>query len=240
MMRLDRYLSNMGCGSRKEVRKLVRSGAIDVNGKPVRDEAYPVEPGQDRVNCSGREIHYTQYLYLMLHKPGGVISATEDSRERTVLDLLDPRYQKCGLFPVGRLDKDTEGLLILTNHGELGHRLLTPKRHVPKRYFAKVAGTVDASDQEAFRNGVDIGGYVTLPAEMEIIDSGTISEVMIVIREGKFHQIKRMFEARDKAVLYLKRQAMGGLELDPDLSLGEYRELREDEITLLMRAADLK
>lgn len=239
-MRLDRYLSNMGCGSRKEVRKLVRSGAITVNGKPVRDEDYSVEPGQDRVNCSGSEIHYTRYLYLMLNKPGGVISATEDGRERTVLDLLDAGYQKRGLFPVGRLDKDTEGLLILTNHGELGHRLLAPKRHVPKRYLARVAGTVDGSDQEAFRNGVDIGGYTTLPAELEIIDSGTLSEVMIVIREGKFHQIKRMFEARGKAVLYLKRQAMGELELDPDLPSGAYRELREDEIAHLMRAAALE
>ncbi len=238
-MRLDRYLANMGCGSRSEVKRWIRSGAVTVNGRPVRDEALQLEPGRDTVCGDGQGIRYAQYLYLMLHKPAGVVSATEDNRDRTVLDLLDEKFRNKGLFPVGRLDKDTEGLLLLTNHGELGHRLLAPKKHIPKRYLARLDGTADAADQAAFREGIDIGGYRTLPAELRILDAGRQSEVEVVIHEGKFHQIKRMFEARGKPVLYLKRVAMGALELDPALHPGAYRELTPAEIGFLLQAVGL-
>ncbi len=238
-MRLDRYLANMGCGSRKEVKQLIRSGKVSVAGKLVKDEALPINAGVDEVNCDGVAVRYAQYIYLMLHKPAGVISATEDLRERTVLDLLPSKYLNKGLFPVGRLDKDTEGLLILTNHGELGHRLLAPKKHVPKRYFARIDGLVDAADQAAFRAGVEIGDYLAQPALLTVIAPGAESLVQVVIHEGKFHQIKRMFEARGKRVIYLKRLAMGELELDPQLALGEFRELTEVEIAVLLTAANL-
>lgn len=233
-MRLDRFLANMGCGSRSEVKQLIRAGAVSVNGQIIRDDAHHVMESQDEITCQGERIGYRQYIYLMLNKPAGVISATDDPRERTVLDLIDPKYRTKGLFPVGRLDKDTEGLLVLTNHGELGHQLLSPKKHVPKCYLAEVSGEIAAKDFEAFRSGIVLDdGYRTLPAELELIRAGVTSKVKVVIHEGKFHQIKRMFEALDKKVVYLKRIAMGELELDPTLALGEYRELTEDEMAIL-------
>ncbi|TCL75246.1 ribosomal small subunit pseudouridine synthase A [Hydrogenispora ethanolica] len=238
-MRLDRYLANMGCGSRSGVKRWIRSGAVTVNGRTIRDEAFQLEPGVDEVCGDGRPVRWVQYLYLMLNKPAGVVSATEDQRDRTVLDLLEERFRNKDLFPVGRLDKDTEGLLLLTNHGELGHRLLAPKKHVPKRYLARVDGPVDDGDRAAFRAGIDIGGYRTLPAELLILDAGTRSEVEVIIHEGKFHQIKRMFEAVGKPVLYLKRVAMGELELDPALRPGEYRELTPAEAGRLLQTAGL-
>lgn len=239
-MRLDRFLANMGCGSRNEVKRMLRSGKVTVNGESVRDGARHIVPQQDRVVCRDQVIDYREFIYLMLNKPAGVVSATEDTRDRTVLDLVDGKYHNKGLFPVGRLDKDTEGLLILTNDGDLGHRLLAPKKHVAKRYYASVAGEVGNRDIEAFQAGIVLDdGYRTMPAQLEVLDSGEfsgmgISEVIIQIYEGKFHQIKRMMEALGKQVTYLKRIAMGDLVLDPGLRPGEYRELSEGEMDLLI------
>lgn len=243
-MRLDRFLANQAYGSRSEVRGQIRSGKVTVNDRVIKDEGMQVDPAQDRIYFLGREVIYREFIYLMLHKPAGVVTATEDGRERTVLDLLDPKYRHKNLFPVGRLDKDTEGLLLLTNHGALGHQLLAPKKHVPKRYYAKVEGVVSEADRAAFQVGVLLeDGYRTLPAELEIINSGecsagalsdgACSEVMVVIHEGKYHQIKRMFCALGKQVLYLKRIAMGDLCLDPALQPGDYRELTDEEVRRL-------
>lgn len=208
-MRLDRFLSNMGCGSRNEVKKLIRAGKVTVNDLVLKDEAAQLNPDLDRVTCLGEPVLYRQYIYLMLNKPAGVLSATEDSRDQTVLDLIDPKYYNKRIFPVGRLDKDTEGLLILTNNGDLGHQLLSPKKHVPKRYYAKVEGEITPEDQQAFREGIQLDpDFRTLPAELEITKQGNPSEVIVVIHEGKFHQIKRMFQALGKKVVYLKRTAM--------------------------------
>jgi 16S rRNA pseudouridine516 synthase len=230
----------MGCGSRNEVKQILRSGKVTVNGECIRDGARHIVPQQDRVACKDELIRYREFIYLMLNKPAGVVSATEDIRDRTVLDLVDEKYHNKGLFPVGRLDKDTEGLLILTNDGDLGHRLLAPKKHVAKRYYASIEGEVGAADVEAFRIGIILDdGYQTMPAQLDILDSGEfsgmgMSEVIVEICEGKFHQIKRMMQALGKQVTYLKRISMGDLTLDPSLKLGEYRELTEAEIDLLI------
>lgn len=233
-MRLDKFLANMGCGSRSEVKRLIRAGEVRVNDAVIRDDSFHLNELEDLVTCEREKVGYRQFFYLMLNKPAGVISATDDPRERTVLDIIDPKYRNKGIFPVGRLDKDTEGLLILTNHGELGHKLLSPKKHVPKCYLAQVTGEIGARDFEAFRNGIVLDdGYRTLPAELELIRPGEPNQVKVIIHEGKFHQIKRMFEALDKKVVYLKRIAMGDLELDPTLALGQYRELTGDEIATL-------
>jgi 16S rRNA pseudouridine516 synthase len=235
-LRLDKFLANMGCGSRSEVKILIRAGEVTVNDIIIRDEGYHVLETQDVVIYRGERIGYRQFIYLMLNKPAGVISATDDPRDRTVLDLIAPKYHHKGIFPVGRLDKDTEGLLILTNHGELGHKLLAPKKHIPKSYLAYVTGVIAEPDFEAFRNGILLDdGYRTLPAELELLRAGHPNHVKVIIHEGKFHQIKRMFEALDKKVVYLKRIAMGDLELDPTLALGEYRELADEEIAVLSR-----
>lgn len=230
----------MGCGSRNEVKQMLRSGKVTVNGESVRDGARHIAPQQDRVACRNELIRYQEFIYLMLNKPAGVVSATEDMRDRTVLDLVDGKYHNKGLFPVGRLDKDTEGLLVLTNDGDLGHRLLAPKKHVAKRYYASITGEVGTREIEAFQAGIVLeDGYQTLPARLEILDSGDfagmgMSEVIVEIYEGKFHQIKRMMQALGKQVTYLKRISMGDLTLDPALGLGEYRELSEEEIDLLI------
>lgn len=234
-LRLDRLLANMGCGSRAEVKKLIKTGRVTVNGMVCRDPGLQIEVTADQVLLDNERVSYQKYIYLMLNKPAGVISATEDLRERTVLDLVDSKYRNKGLFPVGRLDKDTEGLLLLTNHGELGHKLLSPKKHVIKRYFVRIAGEVTVADQEAFRAGIILeDGYRTLPGELEILTAAEVSEVSVAIREGKFHQIKRMFLALGKPVLYLKRYAMGSLMLDERLPLGAYRELEKTEIETLI------
>lgn len=233
-MRLDRFLANMGCGSRKEVRQFIRAGQAKVNETTVVDPGCLIEPEGDEIALRGEVVTYQKYFYVMLNKPAGVISATEDSKERTVLDLLDPKYINKGIFPVGRLDKDTEGLLLLTNDGPLGHQLLAPKQHVFKEYWAKIEGKVTTADQEAFKSGIVLDdGYLTLPGKLEIIESGSLSEVQVWIREGKFHQVKRMFQACGKKVIYLKRVAMGKLRLDPSLPLGAYRELTAAECELL-------
>ena len=238
-MRLDKLLAHAGYGTRSEIKLLVKSGSVKVNGATVKDSGLQVNPDADELLVDGERVHYREFVYLMLNKPQGVISATEDSRDKTVLDLLGPEYGHFELFPVGRLDKDTEGLLLLTNDGKLAHDLLAPRKHVPKTYYAEVSGAVDETDREAFAAGVELDdGYVTMPAELRILQTGSPqtgipSKIELTIMEGKFHQVKRMFESVGKKVVYLKRIRMGPLGLDEGLALGAYRELEENELSLL-------
>lgn len=237
-MRLDKFLSHTGFGSRKEVKVLLKQKKVVVNDKVASKGEMKVDLNQDQVVVNGERIQYQEFHYLMLHKPAGVLSATEDMKQKTVIDLLSEEYQHLNLFPVGRLDKDTEGLLLLTNDGELAHFLLSPKKEVAKRYYARVAGIMDEADCEAFKNRIVLeDGFECLPGELEIKSVNgekQESEVFITIKEGKFHQVKRMVKARGKEVTYLKRLTMGSLVLDPKLQLAEYRYLTESEL------ADLK
>ena len=233
-MRLDKLLANMGYGSRKEVKALLKQKAVRVDDEIVKDSSLHVDPSKQNVTVFGERVEYIEYIYLMMHKPQGVISATEDKYDRTVIDLLDPLDQHFEPFPVGRLDKYTEGLLLITNDGQLAHNLLSPKKHVPKWYYAKIDGKVTESDIESFKQGVTLDdGYHTKPGELKILASGEQSEIELMIQEGKFHQVKRMFEAVGKKVTYLKRLSMGSLELDPELPIGEYRHLTEEELKAL-------
>ncbi|GAE32366.1 pseudouridine synthase [Halalkalibacter hemicellulosilyticus] len=233
-MRLDKLLSHTGYGTRKEVKKLLKTGAIKVNEMCVKDAKTQVDPQNDTVSVYEEMIHYQPLIYLMLNKPKGVISATEDQRHKTVVDLLESTYQRYEPFPVGRLDKDTEGLLLLTNDGQFSHSLMSPKKHVKKTYIAEVAGLVTDEDRLLFQKGVKLDdGYWTKPAELIILKAGEVSTVQLTITEGKFHQVKRMFEAVGKKVTELKRTQIANLRLDETLKLGGYRELREDEWPLL-------
>lgn len=233
-MRLDKFLANAGVGSRKEVKALLKKRCVTVNGQLAKDSSVHVDEMNDSITVNGNPIYYQKYTYIMLHKPSGVISATEDKQDKTVIELLSHDLQKFKPFPVGRLDKDTEGLLILTNDGQLAHELLSPKKHVTKTYFAKIKGEVTEADCMAFANGVTLDdGYRTKPATLRILKQGAQSEVEIMITEGKYHQIKRMFRAVDKQVAYLKRTTMGKLHLDKALKKGEYRQLCVEEVKLL-------
>jgi len=235
-MRIDKMLSNLGFGSRKEVKKLLKDGSVQVNHKVVKDSGYHVDNEKDSVTVHGEEVQYREFIYLMMNKPPGVISATEDNRDQTVIDLLELEDSVLDPFPVGRLDKDTEGLLLITNDGQLAHKLLSPKKHVPKTYFAVINGEVTEEDILAFKRGVVLDdGYETKPGKLKIIKSGIRSDIELTITEGKFHQVKRMFQAVGKRVVYLQRLTMGPLELDESLELGEYRELTEEEIEALMK-----
>lgn len=231
MMRLDKYLCETGFGTRSQVKDLLKKGQVMVNGEVVKKPELKINETTDQILCQGKKASYQKNIYLMLHKPAGVVSATEDNREKTVLDLVRPEDRKNGLFPVGRLDKDTEGLLLLTDDGELAHRLLSPKKHVDKTYYAKIDGQVTEEHVKQFREGLDIGDEKkTLPAVLTILLSGPVSEIEVTIHEGRFHQIKRMFEAVGCKVTYLKRLSMGSLVLDETLPLGEYRSLTEAEL----------
>ena len=234
--RLDKILSNMGYGTRKEVKAYVKGGLVTVNGKIAKNSSEKADPNEDEIIIDGIVVDYREFIYIMMNKPQGYVSSTEDHISATVLDLIDYEYHIFEPFPAGRLDKDTEGLLFLTNDGQLAHRLLTPKNKVPKTYFAEVDGRVTKEDIEAFKKGVVLDdGYKALPADLLILESGDISKIELTIVEGKFHQVKRMFEAVGKTVVYLKRLTLGSLVLDESLSLGEYRELREDELEELNR-----
>jgi 16S rRNA pseudouridine516 synthase len=234
-LRIDKMLANLGYGSRKDVKKLLKDGAVVVNEQKVKDGKQHVDPDKDVVTIYGEEVVYREFIYLMMNKPPGVISATEDSQHETVLDILEPEDLVFSPFPVGRLDKDTEGLLLLTNDGQLSHRLLSPKKHVPKTYFAVINSEVTEEDVAAFKRGVILDdGYETKPGELKIIKSGLTSDIELTITEGKFHQVKRMFEAVGKRVIYLQRLSMGPLQLDDTLELGEYRELTDEELKSLM------
>lgn len=232
-LRLDKYLADAGIGTRSQVKQMIRKGQVTVNDEPVKKPELKVDAEKDRIEVMGKEIRYQKYRYLLLHKPSGVVSATEDKKEQTVLSLIPEELRK-DIFPVGRLDKDTEGLLLLTNDGVLAHRLLSPKKHVDKTYYARIQGKVTDEDAEAFFMGIDIGDEKdTLPARLKILESGEESRILLTIQEGRFHQVKRMFEARDKKVIYLKRLSMGPLVLDEELKKGDYRELTEEEMASL-------
>ncbi|WP_107841402.1 pseudouridine synthase [Metasolibacillus meyeri] len=234
-MRLDKLLANMGYGSRKEVKQLLKQKAVTIDGVVVKDAAMKVDSETQHVAIFGEQVHYIEFIYLMMNKPPGVISATEDDYDKTVIDLLDSFAQHFKPFPVGRLDKDTEGLLLITNDGQLAHNLLSPKKHVPKTYYAKIDGQVTAADVKAFAAGVTLDdGYETKPGQLVILKSDIESEIELTIQEGKFHQVKRMFEAVGKKVTYLKRLSMGTLRLDENLALGEYREVTIEELDLLI------
>lgn len=230
-MRIDKYLANMGVGTRKEVKDYISKGFILINGEVVKKATQQINENEDKIEYKNQEIIYKPYIYLMLNKPQGVISATKDY-SKTVIDLLEEKYQNKDIFPVGRLDKDTEGFLLLTNDGKLAHELLSPKKKVNKKYFARVEKGLKKEDIQVFENGVylDKENYLTKPAKLEIL---SYNEAYITIQEGKYHQVKRMFHAVDNSVIYLKRISMGELSLDENLKLGEYRELTDEEINLL-------
>lgn len=236
-MRLDKLLTHTGFGTRKSIKPLLKSGQVLVNQTIQKDGKFQVNPEVDTVVVSGEQVHYQEYVYFMLNKPQGVISATEDREQETVIDLLDQRDCALAPFPVGRLDKDTEGLLLLTNDGTLSHQLLSPKKHVDKCYTAKVRGEVTAEDIAMFTQGVTLkDGYTCKPAQLsvkKIVDGH--SDIEVFIQEGKYHQVKRMFEACGKQVLYLKRISMGTLQLDETLALGEYRPLTVEELASLKK-----
>ncbi|XID93698.1 pseudouridine synthase [Paenibacillaceae bacterium WGS1546] len=267
-MRLDKMLAHLGYGTRSVLKQRIKQGAATVNGRTVKDHGMQVRPYEDVVAYEGETVRYRDTVYVLLHKPAGVVSATEDGLDRTVIDLLDESVAVFSPFPVGRLDKDTEGLLLITNDGKLSHELLSPRKHVPKTYRALVRGAVGEADADAFGRGVELDdGYVTMPARLRVLASAAgggapdaedaadaaemeaavrqlgsigplarenvLSWIELTIHEGKFHQVKRMFEAVGKKVLYLRRVSMGPLRLDPALAPGEWRELTEEEVESL-------
>lgn len=231
-IRLDKYLADMGLGTRTEVKKDIKKGRISVNGEIIKSPEYKIDTQTDAVLADGKEIAYEELVYYMLNKPQGVVSATEDRRDKTVLDLISEKRRK-DLFPVGRLDKDTEGLLLITNDGELAHNLLAPKKHVDKKYFVRLKAPLSEENRKRLEEGVDIGeNKLTLPAQVFVLNEER-DEAEIIIREGKFHQIKRMFHAVGNEVVFLKRLSMGSLVLDETLLPGEYRLLTLQEIERL-------
>lgn len=229
-MRIDKFLSQMQIATRTESKKLIKAGRVRLDACPVTDAAMKIDPNVQRVYVDGKLILYREYEYLMLYKPAGCITATEDGRQKTVMDYL-PKERPGNLSPVGRLDKDTEGLLLLTNDGELNHNLLSPAKHVKKTYFARIRGRVTEKEVKAFQEGIDIGEKrLTAPAELSVLHSDETSDIEVTVTEGKFHQIKRMFQAVGMEVLYLKRIRMGPLRLDEALKPGQWRELTAEEI----------
>jgi len=226
-MRLDQLLSAQNVGSRKDVSKWIRNGAASVNGLKVRSPEHKVCPDIDVVCFKGQEIVYRQYLYIMMNKPAGVLSASRDKKSRTVLDLVPSPLNRRGLFPAGRLDKDTTGLLIITDDGDFAHRMLSPKKHVYKQYKAKLERPVTAQDVKAFADGVRYGDIRYAPARLQTDQDGDLA--VVEVYEGKFHQVKRMFEALDNRVLQLKRVQIGALTLSADLEEGMCRELSRQE-----------
>ena len=233
MQRLDKILSEAGVASRKELKSLIRAGRVTVDGAVVREEAKKFDEAACTIAVDGAAVEKYRKVLLMLHKPAGVISATQDAKEKTVLDLLPKDLRRKDLFPVGRLDKDTEGLLLLTNDGALAHALLAPGRHVDKVYYTKVDGDLEEDDVAAFAEGITLGdGTACLPAGLDLISE---REALVTLREGKYHQVKRMLAARGKPVVYLKRLSMGPIALDPALAPGEWRPLTGEEKALLRR-----
>ena len=235
-MRLDKCLADCGLGTRSEVKSLLKAKRITVNGKVVNNGKVQVNPETDEILFDGEKIQYEEFVYIIMNKPKGVVSATEDNLHKTVLDLIDPLYFKKGVFPVGRLDIDTHGLLLLTNDGELAHRLLSPKKHVTKIYQARVEGVMTAEDVTAFEKGIVLSdGTECMPARLDILSTTQDeSVVQIHLKEGKFHQVKRMVKACGKTVVDLQRLTMGPLKLDESLALGESRPLTEEELESLM------
>ena len=235
LIRLDKFLSDMKIASRREIKEYGKKGRIKVNGIISKSTDIKIDTTKDIVSVDENEIKYQQFEYYMLNKPAGIVSATTDNIDTTVIDLFKSEKSK-DLFPVGRLDKDTVGLLLITNDGVLAHNLLSPSKHIDKTYFVRVEGRLDKDAKEKFANGIKLNdGTVTKPAELIILKDDEISEVKVTISEGKFHQVKRMIADVGGKVLYLKRLSMGKLLLDDKLIEGEYRRLSEDEIDLLKR-----
>ena len=238
-MRIDKLLGNMGFGSRKDVRLLVRKGHVTVNDQVIRNNGLNIDPGSDIISVKNERVYYQENVYIMMNKPQGYISATEDIKEKTVIDILSKEMQHFKPFPVGRLDKDTVGLLLLTNDGELGHHLTSPKKDIEKTYYAKIDGVVTNEDIEKLKHGITLAdGHFTKPAQLNILKSAHESEIELTITEGKYHQVKRMFAALGKKVVYLKRIRMGELRLDEKLTLGSFRELTFDELTYCLSLKD--
>ena len=257
MIRLDKFLSDMGMGTRSEVKKLLKSGRVLVNGKRGAGPETKVDPEADQILVDGQQVQYEKYVWYMVHKDSGCLTALRDNLHRTVMELLpEEALKRNGLSPVGRLDLDTEGLLLITDDGETAHRLLSPGRHVPKTYFTVIAGEAALSQEsvDAFEKGLDIGDDTpTAPAQLKVLpwqeeygeliaqgdDTGHLCAVLATVREGRYHQIKRMFHAVGQEVLYLKRIAFGPLQLDPDLEKGRSRKLTAEEISSLKQAVDI-
>jgi len=234
-VRLDKYLASMGKGTRSEVKGYIRKGRVKVDGKVVKSSDLKLDSIKSEVYLDNEKVEYVTYEYYMLNKPAGVISATTDNYNKTVVELITDSKNK-DIFPVGRLDKDTEGLLLITNDGDLAHKLLSPKNHVGKVYYARVQGLITNKDVEQFAEGIKLDDeFTTLPARLTILEAGEISIIEVTIYEGKFHQIKRMFESVGKEVIYLKRVSMGKLILDEALSPGEFRELTKEELTKIKK-----
>lgn len=234
-LRLDKFLAEMGIGTRSQVKNYIRGQAVSVNGEVIRQADVKVDTEQDLVEFQGQRVAYAALEYYMLNKPAGVVSAVTDAVDTTVVELIETKLRK-DLFPVGRLDKDTEGLLLITNDGLLANRILSPKKHVEKVYCARIEGCVTDREVAQFAAGMDIGEEkLTLPARLTVLDSGPRSEITLAITEGKFHQVKRMFHAAGMEVLYLKRLSMGSLTLDPALEPGEYRKLTQEELQMLQK-----
>ena len=255
-MRLDKFLANSGIGTRKEVKEILKNKKVSINDIFVKDGKVQIDEEKDVVKYENKIVNYKPFVYIMMNKPAGVISATEDNHHKTVIDLLNNNYKTYDIFPVGRLDIDTEGLLLLTNDGVLSHNLLSPKKHVDKKYYVKIARPLSESDIKKLENGIKLEeNFITKNAKIEIIKNNfeknsenfefienkktenNVKEnenlVYITISEGKFHQVKRMFKAVGNEVLYLKRIKMGNLWLDESLELGKYRELTEEELNSL-------
>ncbi len=230
MMRLDKMLANMGYGSRKEVKEYIRKGYVLVNGEIVTNDDFKIDEVNDEVVIADNKVEYSDKIYIMLNKPDGYVSATFDNNDPTVIDLVS-EYSYKNIFPVGRLDKDTHGLLLITNDGVLAHNLLSPKKHVLKKYYLKYDGKITANNIEKFKKGIDLGDFITKPAEL--IDLGN-NEAYVIISEGKFHQVKRMMEHINCNVTYLKRIEFGPLKLDDNLEEKEYRLLSKEEIEMLL------
>jgi len=231
--RIDKILASSGYGSRKDVKKLIKEGLVSVNGNVITDAGLQVNPEEDAISVAGQDLVYQEHIYIMMNKPEGVISSTYDTKDTTVIDLLDGEYAHRQLFPVGRLDKDAQGLILLTDDGKLAHKLLSPKKHVEKTYYVEVKGELDESDVNAFSKGIRLEDFITLPSKLQILESGHISRCYVTICEGKFHQIKRMMQTRGKEVIHLRRLTIGPLKLDEKLAPGSWRELTEEEIYLL-------
>ena len=230
LVRLDKYLADMRMGTRSEVKKYIRKGRVQVDGIIVKESDLKLDFTNSEVLFDNMKVEYETFEYYMLNKPAGVVSATSDNYNKTVVELITDAKNK-DLFPVGRLDKDTEGLLLITNDGDLAHRLLSPKKHVSKIYYAQVDGLLTQAEVTLFAQGIELNEeFTTLPARLDIIEAGEISTAKVTIFEGKFHQIKRMFESVGKDVFYLKRLSMGKLILDETLAPGEFRRLTKEEL----------
>ena len=234
MERLDKLIANASTLSRKEVHRLIKSGAVSVDGIITKDRGFCIDPNTARVCVSGQDLSLERYTYLMLNKPQGIVSAARDNKVKTVVDLVPEQYKKKNLFPAGRLDKDTTGFVLLTDNGDFAHRILSPKNHIKKTYHARLGSPLGDKSAKLIEQGITLGdGTLCMPAEVKILEGGETPLVEIIICEGKYHQIKRMFAAAENCVVSLKRVAMGKLCLDPSLEPGECRPLTEDEIRLI-------